>query len=253
MDYVILKAGGKQYRVKPGDVIDIDKFPAEQGSVVELTDILACSRDGEVTLGQPLVPDASVLAQVQGQVRDDKIIVFKYKRKVRYRRKKGHRQPYTRLAITSITVDGKELRIPEVTARRDVPTGGESGVLVAEELVEEEQEQIVGEAEEELADVGEEPIVAEAKEEPADQGEEPIVAEAEEQPADQGEEPIVAEAEEQPADVGEEPIVAEAKEEPADQGEEPTLGEADAEIKNEAQTQPKDEQKDDGPKEEYPA
>ena len=114
MNYAILKTGGKQYRVKPGDVIDVEKLSAEEGSWVELTDVLAVSRDGEVVIGHPVVPDASVLAQVRAQDRDKKIIVFKYKRKTRYRRKKGHRQPYTRLAITSIVVDGEEIGVPEL-------------------------------------------------------------------------------------------------------------------------------------------
>ena len=113
MDYAILKTGNKQYRVKPGDVIDVEKLPVEEGSSIELTDVLAISQDGEVTLGTPMVPDASIYAHVREQGKDDKIIVFKYKRKVRYRRKKGHRQPYTRLAITSIRLGDKETAVLE--------------------------------------------------------------------------------------------------------------------------------------------
>ena len=113
MDYAIIKTGSKQYKVKPGDVVDVEKLPAEEGSSVELTDVLAISRDGELIVGNPLVPESSVVAQVRAQARDKKIIVFKYKRKVRYRRKKGHRQPYTRLFITSIVLDGEEIGIQE--------------------------------------------------------------------------------------------------------------------------------------------
>jgi large subunit ribosomal protein L21 len=108
MDYAIVKTGSKQYRVKPGDIIDVEKLPVEPGSAVEITDVMAVSRDGELLLGNPLVPDASVLAQVQAQGKDAKIIVFKYKRKVRYRRKRGHRQPYTRLAIRELLLEGEE-------------------------------------------------------------------------------------------------------------------------------------------------
>ena len=113
MDYAIIKTGSKQYKVKPGDVVDVEKLPAEEGSSVELTDVLAISRDGELIVGNPLVPESSVVAQVRSQARDKKIIVFKYKRKVRYRRKKGHRQHYTRLFITSIVLDGEEIGIQE--------------------------------------------------------------------------------------------------------------------------------------------
>ena len=108
-----MKTGGKQYRVKPGDLLDVEKLPAEEGSYIELGDILAVSRDGELTLGDPMVADASVLAQVRSQYKDTKILVFKYKRKVRYRRKKGHRQSYTRLYITSISHAGEEIALPE--------------------------------------------------------------------------------------------------------------------------------------------
>ena len=118
MDYAILKTGNKQYRVKPGDVIDVEKLPVEEGSSIELTDVLAISQDGEVTLGTPLVPDASIYANVREQGKDKKIIVFKYKRKVRYRRKKGHRQLYTRLAITSIRLGDKEIAVLEETEPR---------------------------------------------------------------------------------------------------------------------------------------
>ena len=118
MDYAIVKTGSKQYRVKPGDIIDVEKLPVEPGSAVEITDVMAVSRDGELLLGNPLVPDASVLAQVQAQGKDAKIIVFKYKRKVRYRRKKGHRQLYTRLAITAIMLGDEEVG---VTERPDSP------------------------------------------------------------------------------------------------------------------------------------
>ena len=109
MAYAILKTGGKQYRVRPGDVIDVDKLPVEPGSSIELGDILAVSKDDGIVLGSPVVENASVLANVQDQIRDDKIIVFKYKRKVRYRVKRGHRQPYTRIAITAIMLDGEDV------------------------------------------------------------------------------------------------------------------------------------------------
>jgi large subunit ribosomal protein L21 len=105
MDYAIFRTGGKQYRVKPGDVLDVEKLPLAVESVAEFDEVLAVSEDGEVTFGSPHVPGARVLAKVQDQYRDRKILVFKYKRKTRYRRKKGHRQSYTRLVIQDILVN----------------------------------------------------------------------------------------------------------------------------------------------------
>ncbi len=102
MDYAIFKTGGKQYRVSPGDIIDVEKLPVEPGAEIELEEVLALSEDGEVTFGQPVIEGAKVIAQVHRQARDKKIRVFKYKRKTRYRKMRGHRQPYTRLQIAEI-------------------------------------------------------------------------------------------------------------------------------------------------------
>ena len=108
MDYAIFRTGGKQYRVSPRDVIDVEKLPVDAGSRIELDNVLAISRDGHLQLGRPLVAGAKVVAEVTEQTRDRKIIVFKYKRKTRYRRKKGHRQQYTRLAIRELLLEGEE-------------------------------------------------------------------------------------------------------------------------------------------------
>ena len=105
MDYAILKTGGQQYRVAPGDLIDVDRLPVETGAEIELDKVVAVSQGGEFTVGRPLVNGAKVIAQVQSQARDKKIRVFKYKRKTRYRRTYGHRQPFTRLQIVEILQD----------------------------------------------------------------------------------------------------------------------------------------------------
>ena len=105
MDYAVFKTGGKQYRVKPGDTLDVEKLPISVDSVTEFGEVLAVSDGGEVTFGSPYVPGAKVLAQVQTHYRDRKIIVFKYKAKTRYRRKRSHRQDYTRVLIQDITID----------------------------------------------------------------------------------------------------------------------------------------------------
>jgi len=110
--YAIVASGGRQYRVEPGQRLDVQKFrtppgatapgPAEAGTEIELGHVLLIG-DGEiVTVGQPTVSGARVLAEVVGEVKGRKIIVFKYKNKVRYRRKTGHRQRYLRLQIKEI-------------------------------------------------------------------------------------------------------------------------------------------------------
>jgi large subunit ribosomal protein L21 len=100
--YAVVETGGKQYQVRQGDLIDVEKVPQEVGSTVELDQVLLLSREGQVTAGRPLVPGARVLAQVEEQLRGPKIIVFKYKAKTHYRKKQGHRQSYTRLRILNI-------------------------------------------------------------------------------------------------------------------------------------------------------
>ena len=102
--YAILETGGKQYRVQPGDVIEVERLDGEVGSQVELGRVLMTGGDGESgpRFGAPTVEGARVMAEVIGQGKGEKITVFKYKPKVRYRHKTGHRQMLTRLRITEI-------------------------------------------------------------------------------------------------------------------------------------------------------
>lgn len=145
MDYAVFRTGGKQYRVRPRDVIDVEKLPVDPGALVEMSDVLAISRDGNLQIGQPVVAGARVVAQVQAQTRDQKIIVFKYKRKVRYRRKRGHRQSYTRLAIRELLLEGEEPG--EIAEDRQETTVA----LLDEELVEDgDSEETVEETVDEL-------------------------------------------------------------------------------------------------------
>lgn len=101
-DYAIIETQGKQQRIVPGSTILVDRLDRKAGEAVELGNVLVVSRDGEVTIGAPLVEGARVVTTVLGDERGDKIIVFKYKPKVRYRKKQGHRQDYTRLAVNRI-------------------------------------------------------------------------------------------------------------------------------------------------------
>ena len=102
MDYAVFKTGGKQYRVKPGDTLDVEKLTVAVDSIAEFGEVLAISNNGEVTFGSPMIEGARVLARVDSHYKDKKLMVFKYKSKTRYRRKKGHRQTYTRLVIQDI-------------------------------------------------------------------------------------------------------------------------------------------------------
>ena len=113
MVYAVVKTGGKQYRVAPGDLIDVEKLPTFTGATVELSGVLLVSRDGEVTVGSPLVPDAKVVGEVEDQGRGTKLVVFKFKAKTRQRKKTGHRQSYTRLRVRDILVGEVSMTTPE--------------------------------------------------------------------------------------------------------------------------------------------
>jgi large subunit ribosomal protein L21 len=100
--YAIIETGGKQYQVEPGRSILIEKLPAEAGSAVTFDRVLFVNRDGQVAIGTPVVPKATVTGQVVRQARGPKIIVFKKKRRKNYRRTHGHRQSVTEVKITEI-------------------------------------------------------------------------------------------------------------------------------------------------------
>ena len=99
--YAIFATGGKQYRVSEGDVIYIEKIDAQVDSTVSF-DVLLMGNDGDVKIGTPVVEGVKVEGKVVGQIRGEKIVVYKYKSKKNYRRKQGHRQPYTKVEITKI-------------------------------------------------------------------------------------------------------------------------------------------------------
>ena len=98
----ILKTGGKQYLVSPGDKLKVEKIDAEAGKEITLGEVLLCDDGKKVEIGSPLVKGASVKAKVLGDGKGDKLIIFKYKSKKRYKRKIGHRQPFTEIEIVSI-------------------------------------------------------------------------------------------------------------------------------------------------------
>jgi large subunit ribosomal protein L21 len=106
--YAIVEIAGKQYRVKPGDTIDVDCLDKIEGEVLEFDKVLLMNNESTTLVGKPYVAGAKIIATSHGTVRGDKVIVFKFKAKVRYRRKTGHHQLYTRLTIDKIeTAEGE--------------------------------------------------------------------------------------------------------------------------------------------------
>ncbi|MBM4462487.1 MAG: 50S ribosomal protein L21 [Chloroflexi bacterium] len=103
MVYALIETGGKQYKVSPGQVIKVEHLQVDEGGRVELDRVLLIADGDKVQVGTPLIEGAKVVAEAVGEGRDKKVIVFKYKPKVRYRRKTGHRQQYTKLTIKEIT------------------------------------------------------------------------------------------------------------------------------------------------------
>lgn len=102
--FAIIRTGGKQYRVSPGQKLKIEKLDAGEGAAVHFSDVLLLADGEKIQIGTPLVRGARVDAKVLEQGREKKKIVFKYHRKTRYRKKKGHRQPYTEIEITKISL-----------------------------------------------------------------------------------------------------------------------------------------------------
>jgi large subunit ribosomal protein L21 len=106
--FAVICTGGKQYRVAPNDIIEVEKIAGQPGDIVELAEVLLLGGDGGPKTGSPTISGALVAAEVIEQRRGDKIVVFKRKRRSTYRRKRGHRQELTALRITEILTDGKK-------------------------------------------------------------------------------------------------------------------------------------------------
>lgn len=108
--FAVIRTGGKQYRVTPNALLKVEKLDAEAGGTVTFTDVLAVGIDGNLTIGSPIVSDASVTATVIAQDRLDKVIIFKKRRRQNSRRRNGHRQPVTVLRIGGINANGQTYR-----------------------------------------------------------------------------------------------------------------------------------------------
>jgi large subunit ribosomal protein L21 len=100
--YAVIRTGGKQYRVAPGDLVRIERLEGDVGSAVEFAEVLLASADDAVRIGTPLVSGARVRGTIVAQGRDRKILIFKKKRRKNYRRRRGHRQSITTVRVTEI-------------------------------------------------------------------------------------------------------------------------------------------------------
>lgn len=98
----VIRTGGKQYIVEPGKKLKIEKLEKEAGEQISFSDVLLTENEGKIEIGNPIVKGAEVKAKVLRQDKAEKIIIFKYKSKKRYKRKIGHRQPFTEVEILSI-------------------------------------------------------------------------------------------------------------------------------------------------------
>lgn len=107
--YAVIETGGKQYRVSPGQTVEVELLPSEPGATVTLDRVLMVSTGEKTTVGQPVVQGGAVVATVIGEGRGKKVIVFKYKSKKRDRRTTGHRQDYTYLTVTDIQSGGESI------------------------------------------------------------------------------------------------------------------------------------------------
>lgn len=108
-DQAIIATGGKQYIVSPGDSINIESVDGDAGDSIEFSEILYLSKDGKSTVGTPTVKGGKVKAEIVRNAKDKKVIVFKYKNKIRYRKKNGHRQAFTEINIKDILIDKRKI------------------------------------------------------------------------------------------------------------------------------------------------
>lgn len=105
--HAVIETGGKQYRIKPGDQLRVEKLKVEDGAKVEFKKVLAVGNGKNLKIGSPYIDSAKVIAEAIETAKADKLVIFKYKAKKDYRKKQGHRQPYTLVEIKEISADEK--------------------------------------------------------------------------------------------------------------------------------------------------
>lgn len=159
--YAIIETGGKQYKIHEGDTVDVELLGGEPGDAIEFDQVLLVAGLEETAVGAPVVEGAVVRATILDKVKGDKVVVFKYKPKNRYRVKTGHRQKYTRLQIDRIIVPGAEEYEEEVAEPIEQAPAAE-----AQEPEALEPTEVVAEVEPAEEPAGEEPDELEETEEP---------------------------------------------------------------------------------------
>ncbi len=142
--FAVIKSGGRQYKVSVGQKLEVNRLPVEVGQQVQFTEVLLISDAGNTMIGTPLVDNAMVLATATEQGRGEKLIVFKYKPKKRYRHRRGHRQELTFLTIDDIVADGKSLITGEAPRSREEELLVEEEAETPAESTEEEAEAATG-------------------------------------------------------------------------------------------------------------
>jgi len=154
--YAVVNTGGKQYKVQQGEVLRIEKIPGEIGSPVSFDRVLMFSDGENVSVGQPVLDNVAVEGHIVEQGKAKKIIVFKYKRRKRYRRKQGHRQEYTAVQIDSIKeagADAEQAPEPEKEAKPEV-VKADAKVDTAPKAAEDAAEKSAGQAGDPKAETG---------------------------------------------------------------------------------------------------
>jgi large subunit ribosomal protein L21 len=126
MKYAIINAGGKQYVAREGETIEVDRLPLQVGEEVQWKEVLLLVDNGDITVGDPFVTGANVKGQVVDQIKGRKILVFKYIPKERYRRRRGHRQRYTRVEINKISRRKPRKKATESTTEEKKPEAKKS-------------------------------------------------------------------------------------------------------------------------------
>ena len=117
--YAIIKTGGKQYKVSEGDVITVEKLAAAEGEAVTFDEVLTVVNDADVKVGKPVVEGAKVTGKVEAQGKGKKIRIFKYKAKSNYRKRQGHRQPFTKVVIENTAPRGEDIVCAGVSSLTD--------------------------------------------------------------------------------------------------------------------------------------
>jgi len=119
--FAIIKTGGKQYKIETGDVLSVEKIPAQPGQRVLFNQVLLIADDNETQIGTPFLEKAAVRALVLENFKDEKVLVFKKKRRKQYRRTRGHRQQLTKVRITRITMDRTRITAEDLAEEKLAP------------------------------------------------------------------------------------------------------------------------------------